>query len=169
MGWDDVDDSACPVARALAIVGDRWTLLIVRELFFGTRRFDDLQALSGASSHLLATRLRRLEEDGVVERRQYNDRPPRYEYTLTPKGRDLQPVMFALRSWGAKWHARSSKEEPALSLVHASCGTPVEAAMICPSCGEPCTNADLRASFGKTFAAERRARLDAFQARKRSD
>ena len=96
MGWQDVGASLCPVARALAVVGDRWTVLIVRELFLGTRRFEDFQAQTGMSSHLLSTRLKRLESDGIVRRTPYSERPPRYEYRLTPKGLDLYPLLLSL-------------------------------------------------------------------------
>ncbi len=103
MRWDTVCDSLCPVARSLAVVGDRWTLLILRELALGTHRFDEIQAQTGMSSHLLATRLKRLEQDGVIEKRHYSERPLRYEYHATAKGKELAPVLLALQAWGLKW------------------------------------------------------------------
>lgn len=103
MGWSKVRDSDCSVARSLAVVGDRWTFLLIRDLFRGTRRFDQLQASTQVSPHLLSQRLKRLEDDGVVERVPYQVRPPRFEYRLTPKGQDLYPVMLSLGEWGAKW------------------------------------------------------------------
>lgn len=102
MSWDCVSDTVCPIARALSVVGDRWTLLILRELIMGVRRFDELQAQTGMSSHLLSTRLKRMEQDGIVERRLYSKKPPRYEYLQTAKGKDLDPVILMLRSWGMK-------------------------------------------------------------------
>lgn len=86
MGWSEVGETVCPIARTLAVVGDRWTVLILRELFLGVKRFEEFQAQTGMSSHLLSTRLKRLEADGIVVRHLYSDRPPRHEYRLTSKG-----------------------------------------------------------------------------------
>jgi DNA-binding HxlR family transcriptional regulator len=103
MGWDRVGESECSVARSLAVVGDRWTFLLIRNLFDGARRFDQLQCNMHVSPHLLSMRLKRLEDDGVVERIPYQERPRRYEYRLTEKGQDLYPVLVKLGEWGAKW------------------------------------------------------------------
>src|SRR5947209_15441482 len=111
MSWDDVAESLCPIARACSVVGDRWTLLILRELALGTRRFDDLQAQTGMSSHLLSTRLKRLEQDGVIERALYSERPPRYEYERTAKGKELDQVLLLLRAWGLKHGGYGPKQE----------------------------------------------------------
>ena len=94
----------CPVARSLEVVGDRWTILILRDLLLdGSRKFQELQdSLTGISPNTLSARLKRLEEHGVLERRFYGDRPPRAEYVLTKKGRELGPVVKALRDWGTK-------------------------------------------------------------------
>ena len=94
----------CPVTRALSVIGDSWTILILRDLFLdGPRKFQDLQAsLIGASPNTLSARLKKLEENGIVERRFYAQHPPRAEYALTDKGRELGPVMKALREWGNK-------------------------------------------------------------------
>lgn len=85
------------------MIGDRWTFLLIRDLFGGSRRFDQLQTGAQVSPHLLSTRLKRLEEDGVVRRVPYQDNPPRYEYSLTAKGLGLYPVLLSLAEWGAKW------------------------------------------------------------------
>src|SRR5579871_6757171 len=95
----DSDDTLCPIAHSTGLVGDRWSILIVRELLFGQNRFQDLQAQTGATSQMLAARLKRLERDGVISRQAYSQRPLRHEYRLTPKGRDLMPVILALRAW----------------------------------------------------------------------
>lgn len=94
----------CPVTRALDVIGDSWTILILRDLFLdGPRKFQDLQeSLAGASPNTLSARLKKLEENGIVERRFYAQHPPRAEYALTEKGRELGPVMKALRAWGNK-------------------------------------------------------------------
>ena len=95
--------SACPVAGALDLVGDRWTLLVVRDLLRGKRRYGDLAASAERiPTNILADRLRRLEQAGLVERRQYNERPPRYEYRLTRKGKDLAPAVRILAEWGVR-------------------------------------------------------------------
>ncbi|GAA4170647.1 helix-turn-helix domain-containing protein [Gryllotalpicola koreensis] len=97
----------CSIADALQLVGERWSLLVVRELGFGVRRFTDIQVNTGAPRETLAQRLRTLEEAGVVARRRYSDRPPRDEYVLTPAGEDLLPVLSGLREWGER-HATPS-------------------------------------------------------------
>lgn len=158
MGWDDVGDSVCPVARALAVLGDRWTLLIIRELFLGTRRFDAFQAQTGMSPHLLSTRLKRLEDAGVVERRPYQNRPRRYEYRLTPKGEDLHGVVLALRAWGLRWCDLDAEDEPAIRLIHKDCGAEIGSGSTCPQCGGPLDARRVRVMFSDAFVAEREAR-----------
>lgn len=93
---------ACSIADALDLVGERWSLLVLRELSFGVHRFKDIQVNTGAPRETLALRLRKLEEAGVIERRRYCDRPPRDEYVLTEAGRELTPVLAALRQWGER-------------------------------------------------------------------
>ena len=95
---------SCPVVRALDVIGDSWTLLILRDLFLdGPRKFQDFQeSLAGASPNTLSTRLKKLEENGVIERRLYTEHPPRAEYVLTERGRELGPVMKSLRDWGSR-------------------------------------------------------------------
>jgi DNA-binding HxlR family transcriptional regulator len=93
----------CKVADALAVVGDRWSLLVVRELAFGVRRFSDIQNNTGAPRQILTARLRKLETRGVVARRRYQEHPARDEYVLTEAGRELSPVLRSLRSWGERY------------------------------------------------------------------
>lgn len=90
----------CSIADALGIVGERWTLLVLRELGFSVHRFNDIQTNTGAPRETLALRLRKLEEAGLVERRRYSEHPPRDEYVLTQAGKDIFPVLAALREWG---------------------------------------------------------------------
>jgi DNA-binding HxlR family transcriptional regulator len=92
----------CSIADALDVVGERWSLLVLRELAFGVHRFKDIQVNTGAPRETLALRLRKLEETGIIERRRYSDHPPRDEYLLTTAGRDLTPVLAALREWGER-------------------------------------------------------------------
>src|SRR5215207_8178729 len=110
----------CSVARTLEVVGEWWTMLIVRDAFFGVTRFDDFQRRLGIARNVLTARLDKLVEVGVLERVAYQERPRRYEYRLTAKGRDLWPVLNALREWGDRWTA--GDDGPPLDLVHRACG-----------------------------------------------
>lgn len=100
--WDDLTNNWCPVARALSVIGDRWTLLIVRDCFLGKSRFEQFQHSLGVTRHVLADRLKRLVAAGVLERNAYSLKPPRYDYVLTPKGRDFAPALVGLKDWGKK-------------------------------------------------------------------
>ena len=123
----------CSIAGALDVVGEKWSLLVVRELFLGVRRFSEIAVNTGAPRDVLAARLRRLEEVGVLERREYSARPQRFEYQLTRAGRDLQPVILALRQWG-EWYVTGE----ALPPIYAhSCGEILEPRMDCAACGHP--------------------------------
>src|SRR4051794_28440079 len=99
----DFPRDSCAVGAALTHLGDRWTLLVLREAFFGVRRFEELRRNTGAAKNILADRLARLVEAGILERRRYSERPPRDEYRLTEKGIELWPVIMALARWGGKW------------------------------------------------------------------
>ncbi|PRY04473.1 helix-turn-helix domain-containing protein [Paraburkholderia sp. BL25I1N1] len=162
MSWDAVCESVCPVARSLAIVGDRWTLLIMRELVLGVHRFDELQAQTGMSSHLLTTRLKRLEADGVIERRLYNERPPRHEYHQTQKGKELDPILMALRSWGQKWEL-GEDSQPAVKLVHKKSKKVIKHLWEAPNGGKNFTFDDVECVMSEDFAAEREERRTDFQ------
>jgi DNA-binding HxlR family transcriptional regulator len=122
-------DQACPVAKALELVGERWTLLIVRDLLGGARRFQDFHAsLPGIAPALLSERLKAMEEHGLVTRRFYSEHPPRAEYVLTDRGRELGVVVGALAAWGSRHVHRQS------ALVHADCGHEVQLRYFCPTC-----------------------------------
>jgi DNA-binding HxlR family transcriptional regulator len=99
----DYEGQNCSIARALEVVGERWTLLIVRDAFAGLRRFEEFQASLGIARNVLTERLTRLVEEGILERVEYNERPERYEYRLTPKGRDLNVSLTGLMQWGDKY------------------------------------------------------------------
>ena len=102
MKWHDLSEAACPLARAMGVVGDRWTLLVLRECFLGVRRFDHFQKRLGITRHLLAERLKRLEGMKLLERRPYQERPLRHEYRLTQAGKEFAPVMLAMQDWAAR-------------------------------------------------------------------
>ena len=122
----------CSVASALDVVGEKWSLLVVRELFLGSRRFSDIAANTGAPRDILTARLRRLEELGVIERREYSQRPVRHEYRLTAAGKDLWPVIIALKHWGDT-HVRGAYLPP---LQEHTCGQLFVPAVHCTACGE---------------------------------
>jgi DNA-binding HxlR family transcriptional regulator len=128
------DAQICSVARALEVVGERWTLLIVRDAFHGVRRFEDFQRRLGLARNILADRLQRLCALGVFERTRYQERPERHEYRLTDMGRDLWPVIIALRGWGDRHLAPAG---PPVRLEHRGCGGAVELQVVCAGCGEP--------------------------------
>jgi DNA-binding HxlR family transcriptional regulator len=134
MRWDEVGSETCSIARACSVLSDRWTLLILREAFLRTRRFEDFQRRTGAARNLVADRLGRLVEHGVLERRPYQDKPRRDEYRLTEKGRDLYPLIMALVHWGDRWMDQG--EGPPLEHVHQACGHVMHAVATCSECGE---------------------------------
>ncbi|BCJ85232.1 winged helix-turn-helix transcriptional regulator [Effusibacillus dendaii] len=122
----------CNIARTLEIVGDRWTLLIVRDLLFGVRKFSDLKkSLDGISPNILSERLQELEQQGLVTSSLYSAHPPRYQYELTAKGSDLRHVLNALAIWGNRHLTPKYKK-----LVHDTCGHEVKSAYYCPDCDE---------------------------------
>jgi DNA-binding HxlR family transcriptional regulator len=133
------EDVNCSVAQCLEVVGEWWSLLIVRDALLGVTRFDDFQARLGISRNILNQRLNHLVDNGVLERVRYQDRPPRAEYRLTGKGRDLWHVVTAMRQWGDRWAA---PDGPPLRIRHSACGRVVKAVPTCSHCGEPL---DLRA------------------------
>lgn len=158
---DPGDDTLCPIAHSTGLVGDRWSILIVRELLIGQGRFQDLQAQTGATSQMLAARLKRLEADGLVERHAYSQRPLRHEYRLTPKGRHLMPVILALRTWGEQW-VKSQGEPTATRMFHRTCDTELELDGQCPSCKVLVPWTEMRGQPSQAWAEERARRAAAF-------
>ncbi|MEM8923762.1 MAG: helix-turn-helix domain-containing protein [Actinomycetota bacterium] len=125
--------TSCSIAATLSVIGDRWSLLILRNVFRGARRFSLLQQDLGIAKNLLADRLSKLVDHGVLERVPYQTRPMRYEYRLTPKGADLSTSLIALMGWGDRWYAEQGA--PTI-LVHDECGQPIEQSVHCPACDE---------------------------------
>jgi DNA-binding HxlR family transcriptional regulator len=123
----------CSIAKTLDVVGEWWTLLILRDAFRGARRFDDFQASLGMARSVLTARLHKLTGAGVLDKRQYNEHPPRHEYELTEKGRALFPVITALQRWGDDWVAGPAG--PSVQLVHTPCGQVMHPELTCPRCG----------------------------------
>jgi DNA-binding HxlR family transcriptional regulator len=136
------EDMNCSVAQCLEVVGEWWSLLIVRDAILGVRRFDDFQARLGISRNVLNQRLQHLVERGVLERVQYQTNPVRHEYRLTDKGRALWPVLAAMRQWGDTWEPRP--DGPSTILVHTGCGEHVHVVPTCSACAEELVYEDMR-------------------------
>ena len=135
------ESQICSLARALEIVGERWTLLIVRDALLGLRRFDDFQEDLGVARNVLADRLRRLVEHGILERVRYQERPERFEYQLTERGRELMMAIFALMHWGDR-HLAGRAGPPRLA-EHRDCGGAVVEQLTCTSCGQALTPGEI--------------------------
>ena len=135
MKWDDLAAQPCSISRALAVIGDRWTLMILRDCFLGIRRFEDFERRLGISRSIVADRLKKLTEEGVLRREAYQDRPVRHEYRLTEKGLALHPVLMAIVHWGDVHYA--DEAGPPLLHRHKGCGCDFAPVTTCSECGEP--------------------------------
>ncbi len=139
------DGQVCSIARTLEVIGDRWTLLILRDTAFRARRFDDLQSSLGLARNVLTERLQRLCDDGLLERQLYQEHPPRYEYAQTEKAHDLFPVLGALIRWGDTYYAPNG---PPRLIRHRGCGGAIVQKLSCATCGADVTSADLESQPG---------------------
>lgn len=146
MRWKDLKDESCPVARGLSVIGDRWTVLVLRDCFQGVRRFEQFQQRLEVTRPVLADRLRKLEEAGVLRRVKYQDRPPRHEYRLTDAGRELYPVLVSLIKW-ADAHV-PSKSPASLRLISRRTGEPIRPLLVDENTGAPITPQDVEAAKG---------------------
>ena len=135
------DVRECSIARTLEVIGDKWSLLAVRELMLGNRRFDAISRKTGAPRDVLTARLRKLEAHGIVRRVPYQEHPPRSEYHLTDLGWSLQAVVTMLRDWGDRHLA--GRDGPPVTFQH-SCGEPFDPRVVCAHCGEPARPESLR-------------------------
>ncbi len=147
----DFGEMACSIARTLHVAGEPWSPLIVRDVFVGITRFDDIRNDLGISRKVLAERLQWLVEQDVLERRPYSERPPRHEYLLTDKGRELMQVLFAITAWGDRWTA--GEAGPPVHLRHHACGELTHAEVRCAVCGEPLRAEDVSVEPGPGLAA----------------
>ena len=153
----------CTIARSVDVIGDPWTIMIMKELFLGQRRFDEIQKYTGISPHLLSVRMRRLTKQGIVLRQQYQRHPMRYEYRLTEKGIDAWPILIALKDWSARW-GKWPEGEP-LKIRHKACDHVASLKIVCSHCAEPMNARDVRQEMSAAMVKER-ARM-AKQATKR--
>jgi DNA-binding HxlR family transcriptional regulator len=135
MKWEELPNQPCSVARALAVIGDRWTLLVLRDCFLGIRRFEQFQERLGISRSIIAERLKLLVDEGVLRKDAYQEKPTRFEYRLTAKGLALHPVVMAIVHWGDQHYA--GQAGPPLIHQHKSCGHDFSPVMTCSECGEP--------------------------------
>lgn len=138
MRWNELNEDPCPVARGLSVLGDRWTLLILRDCFLGIRRFDQFQRNLGITRHLLSGRLRKLESEGLLRREIYQKRPLRHEYRLTDAGKDLLPILIALIGWTERHHP--SETPSPFRLVSRQTGAPLDPLLIDGASGTPITH-----------------------------
>jgi len=156
MRWDHLRREPCSVARTVSVIGDRWTLLVLRDCFMRVRRFEAFQARLGITRHVLADRLRKLVRAGVLRRELYQGRPRRYEYRLTDKGLDLYPVVLAIVHWGDV-HMAGKRGRPML-YEHTACGHTFDPVTICSACGESLEPRAIRVRPGPGAARLGRAR-----------
>jgi DNA-binding HxlR family transcriptional regulator len=134
MRWGELKREKCSVARTISVIGDRWTLLILRDCFLRVRRFDDFERRLGITRHVLADRLKKLVAAGVLARRPYQERPRRHEYRLTQKGLDLHPVLLAIAHWGD--HHMAGAKGPPVLYEHRPCGHTFAPVLTCSQCRE---------------------------------
>jgi len=143
----------CPIARSLERVGEWWSILILRDAFLGLKRFDEFQKDLGIAPNMLTRRLNGLVESGLFEKRRYSEKPPRYEYVLTERGRDFRPVLWALLAWGNKHFA---PEGPSVIVVDAKTGQPADPVLVDRATGKPLSPPEFRTAAGP--AADARTR-----------
>jgi DNA-binding HxlR family transcriptional regulator len=143
MPYRPFEDQNCSIARALAVVGERWTLLVLREVLLGRRRFQEIRRNTGIASNILTDRLQTLVEQGVLERRRYSE--DAYEYVPTDKAQDVTPVLVALQQWGDRYEA---PDGPPRVLVHGACNHETDPVLHCSHCEQPIVSRELRVRPG---------------------
>jgi len=147
----DFGDMTCSIARSLAVAGEPWSPLVIRDVYIGINRFDDLQRDLGISRKVLAERLRHLVDAGMLERRKYSERPPRHEYVLTEMGQEFVDVLMAMVAWGDRWTAGDAG--PPILYRHRSCGQITHVEPHCAACGEILRSGDVDIEPGPGLAA----------------
>ncbi len=160
MRWRDLGEQECSVARTISVIGDRWTLLVLRECFLRTRRFEGFQERLGIPRPVLATRLKKLVEAGVLIKAAYQARPARYEYRLTSRGLDLYPVLMSIVHWGDV-HMATNGRRPLLHR-HRPCGHLFDPVMVCSECASPLNarEVSVEASVCKTGGRQNGQKLE---------
>jgi DNA-binding HxlR family transcriptional regulator len=148
------DNQVCSVARSLELIGDRWTMLVIREAFMGTRRFDDYQRKLGCARNVLAGRLGRLVDADILRKHRYQERPARYEYRLTRKGVELWPAIMTLMKWGDH---HVSPDGPPVRMLHTGCDGELDERLRCDRCGAELSPSDVYAAPGPGLTEPARA------------
>ncbi|MET8875686.1 helix-turn-helix domain-containing protein [Nocardia sp. NPDC004604] len=147
------DSQVCSIARALEVIGERWSLLIIRDAVFGgSTRYNDFQRSLGVATNILKTRLNGFVEAGIMVRRKYSEQPDLYEYLLTDKGRALAPALVALTEWGDEW---ATDGEPPILYTHSVCGAGITQQTVCADCGRVHDPAEIQAKIGPGMPPER--------------
>lgn len=149
MKWEEIGHQPCSIARTLSILGDRWTMLILRNAFMGMRRFDDFQQNLGVTRHVLSERLKRLVEHGILAKAPYFDRQERFEYRLTDKGLELYPILLSMSKWADKW--MDEGQGAPIQYVHKSCEKPFQPVLVCSECGEEVHARQVKPIFTQTY------------------
>ncbi len=150
------DSQVCSIARSLEVIGERWSLLIVRDaLFGGATRYSDFQRNLGIATNVLKSRLDGFVEAGIMRRHRYSEQPELHEYLLTEKGRALAPALIALTEWGDRW---ASDGEPPILYTHSVCGAGITQQVVCAHCGRVDDPAEIRAVIGPGMPPERASR-----------
>ncbi|HYE43859.1 MAG TPA: helix-turn-helix domain-containing protein [Caulobacteraceae bacterium] len=142
----DYSRQSCSIAAALEVIGDPWTLLVIRDAFSGVRRFEQWQERLGVARNVLAARLKTLVAHGILQPQVYSERPLRHEYVLTPKGKDLYAVLLTLHGWGSKY--MYGKDDAGVVIVHKGCGQPLDPGLACNCCGEKVERRDIELIAG---------------------
>lgn len=151
MKLEDISGQPCSIARALSEIGDGWSLMLVRDAFYGRTRFSDFVKYTGAQKTVVSDRLKRLVDAGVFDRVEYEQHPSRHEYRLTEKGRDLTQVMVSLSAWGDRWLDQGNG--PPIRIVHTTCDHDAEPHTVCGHCGGELDTRNLRAAPGPGYPA----------------
>lgn len=146
MRWKEVDTQVCSIARALAIFGDRWTLLIIRDAFRRVRRFSEFQSSLGITRHRLSDRLNRLVEAEIFVKVLYDEKRERYEYRLTQKGLDLYPVLMSVVQWGDRWAV--DEDGSPVTFIHKTCGHSTQPRYVCDVCDDEIIAKEIEPQLG---------------------
>ncbi len=149
MKWDEIGQQPCSIARALSVLGDRWTMLIIRNAFMGIRRFDDFQQNLGVTRHVLSDRLKRLVEEGILTKVAYVERQERFEYRLTQKGLDLYPILLAMTHWADQYMDQGLGSP--VEYVHQACGQKFKPVLVCSCCAEPIQAKQVKPIFTQAY------------------
>ncbi len=151
MKWEDLGDEPCSIARTVAVIGDRWTMMILRDCFNGSRRFDQFQESLGISRSIVTDRLSLLVDEGVLLKTPYQEKPLRYEYRLTGKGLDLYPILMSMFRWGDKYYA--TEAGPPLFFRHKTCGHDFHSVIVCSECNGELNPREVEARAGPGLKA----------------